>query len=203
MSTGNLHLILRCKEIKDLVWYIDGSYATHEDMRGQDGAILMTGDCAVLFRSNKQKVSTQSLTESELLAVDDALPTIQWTRNFMSEQGYNLETHLKEDNRSTMLMMKNGKLSAGKQAKHFNIQYYYVKILSAGLLCPIVPPLGPGTPAWWLSKQEWVVGQPSLFSFFCLTLLTSNQLHQPSCCRGRPYSCSGSCWECIQKRCLC
>jgi hypothetical protein len=111
------------------VRYIDGSFATHEDVRGQNGAVLITGNCTVLFRSNKQKINTRSSTESELLAVDDALPTVQWTRNFMSEQGYNSETHLKEDNRGTMLMMKNGKLSAGKRTKHFDIRYYYVKDL--------------------------------------------------------------------------
>jgi len=129
MNTEDLHLTLCCKEIRDLIWFVDGSYATHEDMRGQNGAVLVTGDCAVLFRLNKQKLNTRSSTESELLAVDDALPMIQWTMSFMCEQGYDLETHLKEDNRSTMLMMKNGKLSAGKWTKHFDIRYYYAKDL--------------------------------------------------------------------------
>jgi hypothetical protein len=120
-------LTLSCEKIKGLVWYIDGSYVTHKDMKGQNGVVLVTGDCAVLFRSSKQKINTRSSTESELLVVDDALPTIQWTKNFMCEKGYDLETHLKKDNHSTMLMMKNGKLSAGKRTKHFDIRYYYVK----------------------------------------------------------------------------
>jgi hypothetical protein len=58
-------------------------------MRGQSGAVLMTGDCAVLFRSNKQKVNTRSSMEMGLIAVDDALPTMQWARNFMLEEGFN------------------------------------------------------------------------------------------------------------------
>jgi len=85
-------------------------------MKGQNGVVLVTGDCAVLFRSSKQKINTRSSTESELLVVDDAC-----------EKGYDLETHLKKDNHSTMLVMKNGKLSAGKRTKHFDIRYYYVK----------------------------------------------------------------------------
>jgi hypothetical protein len=40
MNTEGIHLTLCCKEIKDLVWYIDRSYATHDDMRGQNGAVL-------------------------------------------------------------------------------------------------------------------------------------------------------------------
>jgi hypothetical protein len=61
-------------------------------MKGQSGAVMMTGECSVLFRSNKQKKNTRSLTETELVAIDDALPSVQWVKNFMLEQGNNLET---------------------------------------------------------------------------------------------------------------
>jgi hypothetical protein len=99
---------LNCSNLKNLTWYIDGSYATHSGMRGQSGAVLMRGYCVVLFRSNKQKVTTRSATETELIAVDDALPDVQWVRSFMREQGYALDREVKEDNQSTMLLMKNG-----------------------------------------------------------------------------------------------
>jgi hypothetical protein len=36
----------------------------------------------------------------------------------MKDQGYDLETVMKEDNKSTMLLMKNGRLSSGKRTKH-------------------------------------------------------------------------------------
>lgn len=64
-----------------------------------------------------------------MIAIDDALPTVQWVKNFMLDQGYDLETYIKEDNRSTLLLMKNGKLSSGKRMKHFDIRYYYIKDL--------------------------------------------------------------------------
>jgi len=67
-------------------------------MRGQSGTVLVAGVCSVLFRSNKQKVNTRSSTETELIAVDDALPTVQWTKHFMKDQGYDLETEIREDN---------------------------------------------------------------------------------------------------------
>jgi hypothetical protein len=47
----------------------------------------------------------------------------------MTEQGYDMETWIKKDNRSTMLLMKNGKLSSGKCTKHIDVRYYYVKDL--------------------------------------------------------------------------
>jgi len=36
---------------------------------------------------------------------------MQWTKNFMADQGYNLETLTKEDNKTTILSMQNGRLS--------------------------------------------------------------------------------------------
>jgi hypothetical protein len=129
IDTMKYYFTLFCSEIKNLTWYFDGSYASHSDMRGHNGAVLVAGNCSVLFRSNKQKVNTRSSTETELIAVDDALPTVQWTRYFMTEQGYNLETEIKEDNRSTMILMKNGRLSSGKRTKHLDIRYFYVKDL--------------------------------------------------------------------------
>jgi hypothetical protein len=56
-----------------------------------------------------------------LIAVDDALLTVQWASLFMRDQRYDLETIIKEDNRSTMLLMKNGRLSLGKRTKHLDI----------------------------------------------------------------------------------
>jgi len=97
-ETLKYHFTLHCLVIKKLTWYIDGSYASHSDMKGQSSAVLVAGICLVLFKSNKQKVNTRSSTETELIAVDDALLTVQWTIHFMKDQGYDLETEIKEGN---------------------------------------------------------------------------------------------------------
>ena len=129
-------LTLVCDKIDKLSWYIDGSYASHMDMRGQSGAVLTTGQCSVLFKSCKQKVKTRSSVETELIAVDDILPTVQWAKSFMAEQGYDLQTEIMEDNRSTMLLMRNGRLSSGKRTKHLDIRYFFVKedLLDRGVI---------------------------------------------------------------------
>jgi hypothetical protein len=72
------------------------SYASHEDMKGQSGAVPLAEDFAVDFKSNKQKVNTRCSTKTEVTVVDDALPTVQWTTNFMADQGYDLGTLVKE-----------------------------------------------------------------------------------------------------------
>jgi hypothetical protein len=49
-----------------------------------------------------------SSTETELIAIDDALPTVHWTKNFLDDQGYNLDTIIKEDNHSAILLTEIG-----------------------------------------------------------------------------------------------
>jgi hypothetical protein len=114
-GTIDLDLTITCKDLSILNWYIDGSYAVHEYMKGLSGSVLMIGDNVVVSWSNKQKVNTRSSTEAQLIAVDDTLPMVQWTKLFMKDQGYDLETVVKEDNKSTILLMKNGRLSSEKK----------------------------------------------------------------------------------------
>ena len=50
-----------------------------------------------------------SLTEAELVALDDAMGPILWTKNFLESQGYPVkENILYQDNRSAMLLESNG-----------------------------------------------------------------------------------------------
>jgi len=128
-GTLDLDLTISCDELSSLTWYIDGSYAVHEDMKGQSGSVLMIGGNTILSKSNKQKINTRSSTETELIAVDDMLPTVQWATLFMKDQGYYLETIIKEDNKSAILLMKNGRLSSGKRTKRLDIRYFYVQDL--------------------------------------------------------------------------
>lgn len=111
-------LTLHCTQIDNLTWHIDGSYATHTDIKGQSGAVLVMCGCVVLSRSSKQKVNARSSTETELITIDDTLPMVQWKKCFMNEQGYDIDTLIKKDNMSTMLLMKNGRLLSGKGMKH-------------------------------------------------------------------------------------
>ncbi len=61
--------------------------------------------------------------------MDDALPIVQWAKKFLEDQGYELEVILKENNKNTMLLMRNKKLLLGKGTKHLDVRYFYVKDL--------------------------------------------------------------------------
>ncbi len=71
---------------------------------------------------------TKSLTEVELVGVDDSLGYILWARYFMEEQGYDMDPSiLYQDNMSAILLEKNGKSSSSKQTKHIKVKYFYIK----------------------------------------------------------------------------
>ena len=77
--------------------------------------------------STKQKLNTRSSTETELVGADDFMPAICWTRYFMEAQGYQVDDNvLFQDNKSAILLEKNGKASSSKRTKHINIRYFFI-----------------------------------------------------------------------------
>ena len=65
---------------------------------------------------SKQKLNTKSAYKLELVSVDDASNNILWTKLFMGDQGYKTKKNiLYQDNKSTILLIENGKKSSGKR----------------------------------------------------------------------------------------
>ena len=88
---------------------------------------MSLGKGAIISTSIKQKMNTKSLTETELIAADDLMPHILWMNYFLNWQGYNAkETILYKDNKSEILLDKNGKKSSSKRTKHIAIRYYFI-----------------------------------------------------------------------------
>ena len=96
-------------------WYIDASFAVHPDMRSHTGGTMTLGKGSVYSLSRKQKINTKSLTEAELVVVDDGLPLVLWTRNFLEAQGFDVTDNMVfQDNLSAMQLEKNGHASSGR-----------------------------------------------------------------------------------------
>jgi hypothetical protein len=110
-----------------LMWYVDASFAVHPNMRSHTGGGLTMGRGFPIVTSTKQKLNTRSSTESELVGVDDMMPIVVWSRYFLMAQGYGVTQNLLlQDNKSSMLLEKNGRASSGKRTRHINIRYYFV-----------------------------------------------------------------------------
>jgi len=88
---------------------------------------MTLGKGVAMSASLKQKVNTRSSTEAELVAIDDMISKILWTRQFLEAQGFKIAVNLVyRDNTSSMKLETNGSASAGKRTRHFDIKYYYV-----------------------------------------------------------------------------
>ena len=74
--TKKLVLTLEADNLHLLKWYVDSSYAVHNDMRGHTGGGMTMGKGSIYNRSTKQKINTKSSTETQLVGMDDILPQI-------------------------------------------------------------------------------------------------------------------------------
>ncbi len=126
-GTKDLPLTLGANGTGMLKWYVDGSYGVHPNMRGHSGGGLCMGRGFPISASKKQRLNTRSSTKSEVVAVYDFMPPILWTSNCLEAQEYGVnESIIYQDNRSAMLLEKNGKASRVKRTKHINIRFFFV-----------------------------------------------------------------------------
>ena len=124
----DIALTLEASKVNIIKWWVDASaFVVHPDMRSHTGAVVSIRKGAIYASSTRQKINTRSLTEAELVGVNDAMPQIVWTRNFLQAQGYNLgPSDINQDNQSAMLLEKNCKASSGRRTRHINIRYFFV-----------------------------------------------------------------------------
>ena len=87
-GTIGLPLILGIDDTGVIKWFVDASFAVHNDMKSHTGMFMSMGTGAAAAASSKQKLNTTSTTESELVGVNNEMPQVLWTRYFLEAQGY-------------------------------------------------------------------------------------------------------------------
>ena len=118
---GTLHMKRRMKadSLSMIRWWVDASYGLHWCCKGHMGAMMSMGKGALVNISVKQKLNLGSSTKAELVSISDVLGMVMWCKYFMEAQGYTIENNiLYQYNNSTILLEKNGRMSAGKNSKH-------------------------------------------------------------------------------------
>ena len=127
-GTIDLKLTLSAENMTIIKWWVDASYAVHNDMKSHTGAALSLGRGIIYGKSAKQKLNTKSSTEAEVVGVSDVSSQIFWTLYFLLEQGYDVkENRLYQDNKSSILLENNGRLSSSQRTRHMNIRYFFIK----------------------------------------------------------------------------
>ena len=120
-------LTLRSDGSRRIIWSIDAAFAVHPDMKSHTGMTMTMGKGSITSMSKKQKLNTRSSTEAELVAVDDSMAYVLWTKRFLEEQGYETEAHIiLQDNESAIKLEKNGLKSIGPRSRHIKIRYFFI-----------------------------------------------------------------------------
>ena len=97
-------------------------------MKGQTGGCMTMGKGMLHNWSSKQKITTKSSTETELVGVSEYIPYNIWLLYFLGEQGYKIENNvIYQDNKSAILMENNGRTSCTGNSRHIHQRYFFVK----------------------------------------------------------------------------
>ena len=104
--TIHLPLIVGSNGTGNMVWSIDASFTVHTDMKNHTGYCLSLGIGSPISESSTQKVNTRSLTESELVGVDDVIRFVEWESLYSKEQvkDYPSEHPLKGMGKKTVVL---------------------------------------------------------------------------------------------------
>jgi hypothetical protein len=125
--TVDLPLISAANDSDSLYWYADSAFDVHEDMKSHTGSGLTFGQGFIVSVSTGQKLNSGSSTITELIAVSDVLPKVQWARLFVLAQDVPVTRNIiYQDNTSLILLEVNDKKSSGKCTRHINIQYFLI-----------------------------------------------------------------------------
>ena len=75
-------------------------------IRSHTGVVMSQGKRANYTVSTKQKLNIKSSTGAKLVAIDDAMVQVMWTRHCLAAQGEHIPTTtIYQDNKSTIMMV--------------------------------------------------------------------------------------------------
>ena len=86
----HLPLTLRADDARIMKLWINAYFAVHPNTNNHTGGNGYLGNGSFYTISIRQKLNTKSLTEAELVVVDDLMPVMLWSRYFLGAQGYKM-----------------------------------------------------------------------------------------------------------------
>jgi len=126
-DTWYLPLILEDDNSGVLKWYIDGSFAIHNDIKSHTGINLTMGKGTIYGGSLKHELNSKSSTEAGLISVSNGIIQVLWTKYFLECQGYEVNSStIYQYNKASILLECNGKRSSKKRTRHINIWYFFI-----------------------------------------------------------------------------
>ena len=141
-STIHLPLVLGSDGSGNMIWSIDAAFGVHMDMRSHTGYCLTLGQGSPISGSSTQDNMARSSTEAELYGVDKAISFVEWSALFLICQfkeydwtdpmkKYGFRNMVKQDNTSTIRLLKGGPRVCGQRTRNIHIKYFYAHKKSA------------------------------------------------------------------------
>ena len=114
--------------LTEILTWIDAAYAVHDNMRSHMGGLISLGTGVIHAKSSMEKINTKSSTEAEFVGCAEYLPYNIWFLHFMRAQGYEIKKNtIFQDNKSAILMERNGRNSCTGNSRHINVRYFWIK----------------------------------------------------------------------------
>jgi Reverse transcriptase (RNA-dependent DNA polymerase) len=107
--------------------YTDAAFADRDDLKSTAGYVVIAAGSAITWKSGKEKVTAQSTTEAEYIALWEGGQEIAWLRNLYRELGYSQSapTIIYCDNTGAVAIAKNPLYH--KRTKHIDTKYHWVR----------------------------------------------------------------------------
>jgi hypothetical protein len=110
-GTWILPLTLKSTGVDHTCFWVDATFAVHEDMKSHTGGPMTLGKGIVYSTSTHQCLTTCRSTDGELVGVYDIAPQVLWACYFIEAQGYKVtNSTVYQDNQGAILLANYGRI---------------------------------------------------------------------------------------------
>lgn len=107
--------------------YIDASFAIHSNGTSRTGMVIEFGGATICAWTSKQKMTTKSACEAELVGLSDGSSEVLGCREFLQYQGYDIgPAIIYQDNTSVLDLVKAGHPTSHR-TRHLKARYFFIK----------------------------------------------------------------------------
>ena len=127
-GTINFGLIFSSRQKLMLKGYSDADYAGDLDTRrSTSGSVFTLGSGSIAWSSRRQQCVSLSTTESEYIALSQAVQELTWLKLFLGEllDQPKMVPTMYGDNQSAIKLVKNPEFH--RRTKHIDVRYHYIR----------------------------------------------------------------------------
>ena len=100
-----MELTLETELMDNIRWCINLAYGVNLDLKGHSGGTMLLGKGEAARKSSRYRINSRSSTESDIIGVDNHMPSVIGKLCFLEVQGFKVNKNIVyQDNQSAILM---------------------------------------------------------------------------------------------------